>query len=118
MFDRVLCDVPCSGMGVIRRKPELKEKDPGEFASLPEIQYRILCRAADRLAVGGKLVYSTCTIRPEENEAVLDRFLKEHPSFEPDPLPAFCRAEGYRTTLFPDEWDCDGFFLSRIRRVR
>ena len=65
--DKILCDVPCSGFGVIRRKPEIKYKKLSEFDKLPEIQYGILENAASYLRIGGELVYSTCTVNPEDN---------------------------------------------------
>lgn len=115
-FDRVVCDAPCSGLGVIRRKPEIRYKDPADFAALPELQYRILTQAATLVRAGGVLQYSTCTLNPAENEAVAERFLKENPAFSPRPLsglpdsilqePAWCR------TLFPAAHRTDGFFIA------
>lgn len=78
--DRVLCDVPCSGFGVIRRKPEIKYKPPEEFAGLPEIQYQILETSARYVKSGGTLVYSTCTLSRAENDDVADRFAASHRS--------------------------------------
>ena len=113
--DRVLCDVPCSGLGVIAKKPDLRHKDPAEIAPLPEIQYRILSSGAVSVRPGGVLVYSTCTLNRRENEAVADRFLAEHPDFSPsgEGMP-FGRE---RITLFPDEGETDGFFIARFRRT-
>jgi 16S rRNA (cytosine967-C5)-methyltransferase len=82
LADKVLCDVPCSGLGVIRRKPEIKYKNPKDFENLPKIQYSILENSAKYLKVGGELVYSTCTLNPAENDNVIDTFLKEHSNFE------------------------------------
>ena len=82
MADRVLCDVPCSGLGIIRRKPEIRFKKAADIDNLPELQYRILCNATRYLKEGGRLVYSTCTLNPKENEGVCNRFLAEHPEFE------------------------------------
>ena len=112
--DRVLCDVPCSGLGVIAKKPDLRRKSPEELSRLPEIQYRILDTAASYVKPGGVLLYSTCTLNKEENEAVADRFLREHPAFAPDAenMP-FGEA---RATLFPDEHGTDGFFMAKFRR--
>ncbi|MBR6792041.1 MAG: methyltransferase domain-containing protein, partial [Ruminococcus sp.] len=67
-FSKILCDVPCSGVGAIRRKPEIKYKEESDFDNLPEIQYKILENALNYLEVGGELVYSTCTLRKEEND--------------------------------------------------
>lgn len=113
--DRILCDVPCSGFGVIRRKPEIKYKPLSEFAELPKIQYSILENAAKYLKKGGTLVYSTCTILRRENEEVVERFLDAHPEFELVPLTEFGFDEGYAT--FSVLYDnCDGFFAARLRR--
>lgn len=86
-FDRVLCDVPCSGWGVIRRKPEIRYKDPASFDALPELQYRILEQSAQMVRPGGVLQYSTCTWSRRENEEVAARFLEAHPEFAPRVLP-------------------------------
>lgn len=113
--DRILCDVPCSGLGVIRRKPEIKYKPLSEFAELPDLQHAILENAAKYLKPGGTLVYSTCTISKAENEAVVERFLKAHADFELVPLTEFGFTEGYAT--FSVLYDnCDGFFAARLRR--
>ena len=81
--DAVLCDVPCSGLGVIRRKPEIKYCDRDAIAGLPAVQYDILQCSSQYVKSGGTLVYSTCTIRREENDLVAGRFLEEHAEFEP-----------------------------------
>ena len=113
--DRVLCDVPCSGIGVIRRKPEIKYKKLSDFAGLPEIQYAILENAARYLRTGGTLVYATCTVLREENEAVLERFLAAHPEFSPVPLTEFGTDKGIKTFTC-DDHDCDGFFVGRLTK--
>mgnify|MGYP002508106523 CR=1 FL=1 len=105
--DRVLCDVPCSGLGTIRRKPEIRYKDLSFVDNLTELQYNILINASKILKPGGILVYSTCTLNRAENDAVCDRFLKEHPDFE--------RICDYRT-LLPHKDGTDGFFFARLRR--
>lgn len=113
--DRILCDVPCSGFGVIRRKPEIRYKPLSEFAELPELQYRILENAARYLKKGGTLVYSTCTVLRAENEDVVQRFLEAHPDFALVPLTEFGFPEGM--TVFSVLYDnCDGFFAARLRR--
>lgn len=116
--DRILCDVPCSGLGVIRRKPEIKYKNPEEFKDLPDIQYKILENASRYLKPGGELVYSTCTLNPKENDMVIDRFLRGHRNFEGV---SFLEELGqpfgdYKAVLFPDNFGSDGFFISKIRR--
>lgn len=117
-FDRVLCDVPCSGLGIIRRKPEIKYKNPDEFAALPDYQYQILCASAGYLKPEGVLVYSTCTLNKAENEQVIERFLREHGDFAPCPLAAIGLPEQYYTTLLPHRGGSDGFFISAVRRVQ
>ena len=116
--DKVLCDVPCSGFGVIRSKPEIKYTDMESVKGLPEIQHKILSAAASCLKAGGELVYSTCTLNKAENDDVIDKFLSEHKDFEPVPAaPWLNRQEnGYKLTIFPEEFDCEGFFISKIRR--
>lgn len=115
--DRVLCDVPCSGFGVIRRKPEIKYKPPEEFAGLPEIQYQILETSARYVKSGGTLVYSTCTLSRAENDDVADRFAASHPEFMPivQPVPLFAPGD-YKRTYCPDENGGDGFFTASFRR--
>ena len=85
-FDLVLADVPCSGMGVIRKKPEIRWKSREELASLPGIQWEILNSLAECVRPGGQLVYSTCTLLREENEAVIEAFLSQREDFHPAPL--------------------------------
>lgn len=115
LADRVLCDVPCSGLGVIRRKPEIKYKPLADFAGLPDIQYAILENAAGYLKPGGTLVYATCTVLREENEAVIERFLAAHPEFSADALTEFGCETGYKTFTRADD-DCDGFFVGRLKK--
>lgn len=118
MFDRVLCDVPCSGLGVIRRKPEIRHKPIAEIEALPDLQYRILERSAEMVKPGGVLQYSTCTLNPAENEQVVERFLANHPAFSPRILPisaVFARYgldPSWRITLFPFDGETDGFFIA------
>jgi 16S rRNA (cytosine967-C5)-methyltransferase len=117
--DKILCDVPCSGLGIIRRKPEIRFKNKPEIDKLPELQYKILCNSAKYLKQGGRLVYSTCTLNPGENENVCDRFLSEHPEFSTEEfLPEIKRySPGDRyLTLMPHIHDTDGFFMAVFRR--
>ena len=116
-FDTVLCDVPCSGLGIIRKKPDIRYKDPSELKALPEIQRAILENSTRYVRPGGVLVYSTCTVLPEENENVTDAFLSSHPEFiyEEFSLPNGEAAPGY-LTLWPQRNGTDGFYLSRMRR--
>ena len=106
-FDRVLCDVPCSGFGVFAKKPELRYKDPMASAALPDIQLAILKSASQYVKIGGKVVYSTCTLLPAENEENVARFLSENNSFEPKE----------QRTLYPDVDGTDGFFYAVLERV-
>ena len=118
-FDLVLCDVPCSGYGIIRKKPDIRYKDPDSMAQLHQLQLQILLNQADRVKPGGVLLYSTCTLVREENEGVVEAFLKERTDFvlEPLPLPGVfpVNASGM-LALVPGEYDTDGFFICRLRR--
>ncbi len=122
--DRVLCDVPCSGLGVIAKKPEIRHKDLTESARLPAIQAAILEASAGYLKPGGVLVYSTCTVLPAENGDVVTAFLAAHPEFEPydftfpakDETVSDIVSEGGMATLLPDANRTDGFFIARLRR--
>lgn len=121
-YDRVICDAPCSGMGVVRRKPEIRYKQPEDFASLPSLQLTILSQAAKLVRVGGVLQYSTCTLRREENEAVSAAFLESHPAFEPRVLPITdCFAQAglpvsHEITLMPHSHGSDGFYIAGFVR--
>ena len=136
--DRVLCDVPCSGYGVIHNKPEIRYKPLSSFDTLPSVQYSILETSSEYVKSGGTLVYSTCTVRRCENEDIVERFLKEHPDFygyddifDEKTLPSedipFTQAgviershviramEGsFMNTIFRE--GCDGFFIAVMRR--
>ena len=118
--DRVLCDVSCAGLGVIRRKPEIRRKTPEEVAGLPTVQARILDNASHYLRPGGVLVYSTCSLNKEENERQAERFLAEHPDFEPLPLPEIFSElvppDGDDVTLMPQKGGYDGFYVARFRK--
>ena len=114
-FTKILCDVPCSGFGVIAKKPEIKYKKLSEFERLPEIQYNIAHNALNYLAVGGELVYSTCTVRKAGNDEVAERLLREHPELEPVELPDNL---GWKATLSPMHGFDDGFFIAKFRKIR
>ncbi len=115
--DCVLCDVPCSGFGVIAKKPELRYKDPAVSAALPDIQRNILETASRYVKRGGTLVYSTCTIFPEENEDNVARFLASHPEFSLTPFRVgeLDCPEG-QITLLPDRHPTDGFFIAKLTK--
>ena len=120
--DRVLCDVPCSGLGVIAKKPEIRHKDLSESARLPEIQADILEASAGYVKDGGVLVYSTCTVLPQENEQIVQAFMARHKEFVPydfsfesksgDVAPIV--SQNGMATLFPHENQTDGFFICRM----
>lgn len=106
-FDRVLCDVPCSGFGVFSKKPELRYKDPAKSAGLPDIQLAILENASTFVKSDGLLVYSTCTVLPEENRENVDRFLAAHPEF------VLLRDR----SLYPDVDGTDGFYFAVLQKA-
>lgn len=116
-FDRVLCDVPCSGLGVIAKKPDIRYKTEANVLRLPEIQYSILSASAKLVKPGGVLVYSTCTLRRGENDLVRERFLREAEDFEPYmpddfPIPTNDGA----VTLMPHKHGTDGFYIAGFKK--
>ena len=117
-FDAVLVDAPCSGLGIIRKKPDIRYKRPDELFALPVIQRAILDNAARYVKPGGTLVYSTCTILTEENREVTDSFLAEHPDFglTPFALPHPVGETGGQVTLWPHRHGTDGFYICRMER--
>lgn len=117
-FDAVLCDVPCSGFGVIRKKPEIRFKKEEEIARLPEIQLDILKTASKYVKSGGVLIYSTCTILPEENGKVISVFLEGNKNFEREEIALPCpNGENIgEITLLPHKNETDGFFICKLRR--
>ena len=115
--DRVLCDVPCSGFGVLAKKPELRFKDPQLSARLPQIQFDILSNASRYVKSGGTLVYSTCTILPTENEDVIKRFLETNSDFSlSDWSVGNIHAADGMITLYPNIHHTDGFFIAKLIR--
>ena len=118
-FDAVIADVPCSGYGIIRKKPDIRYKNPADMADLPTLQLAILKNQARYVKEGGLLMYSTCTLVRAENEGIVESFLAEQPDFclEPLPLPGcFPKNESGMLALVPGEYDTDGFFIARLRR--
>ena len=117
-FDVVLVDSPCSGLGIIRKKPDTRYKKADDLFTLPVIQSTILDNAARYVRPGGTLVYSTCTILPEENEQVTEAFLAEHTNFTlaPFELPQPAGKTGGALTLWPQRHDTDGFYICRMTR--
>ena len=118
-MNTVIADVPCSGYGIIRKKPDIRYKNPKDMEELPALQLKILCNQADYVIPGGVLIYSTCTLLRRENEDVVKAFLALRPDYtlEPLALPSvFPDNESGMLTLVPGEFDTDGFFISRLRR--
>ena len=111
--DKVICDVPCSGLGVLHKKSDLRHKDEGSLKDLPELQYKILCESAKYLKSGGTLVYSTCTILKRENEEVFKKFLAEHEDFEAVPFNVGDKEYDGMLTLLPHVHGTDGFFIAK-----
>lgn len=116
--DFVICDAPCSGLGVMAKKPDIRYKPLSEIAGLPKVQYDILCGAAKCVKVGGTLMYSTCTLNPAENEGVFRRFAEEHPEFEPMPFDLCGEGSEGHATLMPHKTGTDGFFISKFKRIK
>ena len=118
-FDLVIADVPCSGLGVIRKKPDIRYKNPDEILKLPEIQLDILQNLSNYVKPGGMLLYSTCTILRRENEDVIEAFLSDNKDFKaesfslPEPIG---RVEGAMITLLPHIHKTDGFFICKLKR--
>lgn len=118
-MDVVLADVPCSGYGIIRKKPDIRYKDPDDMQRLPDLQLRILYKQAEYVKPGGVLLYSTCTLVKNENEDVVREFLAHRSDFylEKLQLPAvFPENDSGMLTLVPGQYDTDGFFIARLRR--
>ena len=118
-FDLVIVDAPCSGLGVIRKKPDIRYKDPEPLESLPAVQAAILANASRYVKPGGLLMYSTCTILRRENEEIAEQFLTTHNTFKADAftLPGpVGEVESGMVTLWPHRHGTDGFFISKLRK--
>ena len=117
-MDAVIVDVPCSGYGIIRKKPDIRYKDPDTMNQLPQLQLQILSAQAKQVKKGGVLIYSTCTLVRRENEGVVEKFLKAHTDFtlEKLALPEVFPENKGMLRLLPGEYDTDGFFIARFRR--
>lgn len=120
MVDKMLCDVPCSGFGVIKRKPEIRYKDMNSLRGLPQLQYDILKNSSYHVKPGGVLIYSTCTLNPAENSAVAERFLRENNGFEPMNIDIGVRRgiqePDNMLTMMPFAGGSDGFFVAAFRK--
>lgn len=118
VYDKILVDAPCSGLGVLRHKPEIKyEQSQHAIESLVEIQLEILNNVKYNVKPGGTMIYSTCTIEQMENENVVYTFLKENKDFEFDQFEHPITGEKVKTMqILPQDFNSDGFFITRIRR--
>ncbi len=116
--DKVICDVPCSGLGVLSKKPDLRYKDISNVGELCALQLEILRASAGCLKVGGELLYSTCTLNPDENEKNVGKFLADDPNFilVDFKLGDLCSKDG-KLTLIPHKNHCDGFFMAKLKRI-
>ncbi len=114
-FDTVIADVPCSGIGVIRKKPEIRHKTEDEIKGLPTIQLDILNQLAEYVKPGGTLLYSTCTVLRCENEGVVDAFLSRNPEFSLVPFKiGNISSESGAYTFWPNIDGTDGFFAAKL----
>ncbi|WP_216728861.1 16S rRNA (cytosine(967)-C(5))-methyltransferase RsmB [Streptococcus oralis] len=119
-FDKILVDAPCSGIGLLRRKPDIKyNKETADFTSLQEIQLEILGSVCQTLRKGGIITYSTCTIVSEENFQVVKAFLESHPEFEQVKLEHECKdiLKDGCILITPELYGSDGFFISQFRKI-
>ena len=118
-FELVIADVPCSGIGVIGKKPEIRGKDEKEIANLPSIQRDILNTLSKYVKPQGILLYSTCTVLKCENEDMVENFLKENPNFEAiDFSVGNIKSEKGMYTFWPNRDGCDGFFAAKLKRIK
>ena len=121
LYDAVIVDAPCSGYGIIRKKPDIRYKNIEKMKELPALQRAILEVQCRYVKPGGLLMYSTCTLTHAENEGMVESFLKDHPEFHLEPLPlppVFPKNESGMLHLIPGEYDTDGFFISRLRKKK
>lgn len=117
-FDKVICDVPCSGLGVIYKKPDIKYKDSAFWEALPKVQYEILENVSRYVKIGGVLVYSTCTLNEKENSENIKKFLqKDNFVFDDFEIGNIKSVLGMHTFL-PYESGTDGFFVAKMKRVK
>lgn len=119
-FDTVICDAPCSGLGVIRKKPDIRYKNLDEIQGLPQIQLDILNNVANYVKPGGVLLYSTCTILNRENKGVIGEFLEQNREFLAEDFDLFgnIKSENGMSTLLPPVHDTDGFFICKLRKQK
>ena len=117
--DKVICDVPCSGLGVLAKKPDLRYKSEESVLELPALQLAILESSVKYLKVGGEILYSTCTLRREENEEVIEKFLECNPEFTKMGFYAEnIDAPNGTLTMVPHIHNTDGFFMAKLKRMK
>lgn len=123
LYDTIYIDAPCSGLGLMRRKPEIKyQKKAEDITALSHIQNSILEHVSSLLKPGGTLVYSTCTLSPQENQQVIQHFLAANPTFKIDPIVADGKLQSSSITtegfvqIWPDQYQTDGFFIARLKK--
>ena len=119
--DVVIVDVPCSGYGIIRKKPDIRYKDPDTMKDLPQLQLQILENQSKHVKPGGVLIYATCTLVRRENEGVVEKFLKAHSDFTLTKLPlpeVFGNENTGMLRLLPGQYHTDGFFICRMQRKK
>ena len=118
-FDRVICDAPCSGLGVLAKKPDIRHKDNESLQELPKLQLDILEKSAKYLKNGGYMIYSTCTLNPMENENVVNEFLRSNPEYSLcDFTVGGIASSGGMLTLLPHVHGTDGFFIAKIKKEK
>lgn len=121
--NKLLCDVPCSGYGIIRRKPEIRYKKDINIDLLPQLQYSILCNNCEKIPTGSTVVYSTCTLNNSENRDIVEKFLSEHKNFKtveislPENITHKVDEPPYMLTILPAVYNSDGFFISKFMKV-
>ncbi len=113
-YDRILCDVPCSGLGVISKKPEIRYKKKEDIEKLPKVQAAILHNCSEHVKAGGVLVYSTCTLRKQENQDIINQFLSENDSFTLMDFSCENKQYSAMTELLPINSTTDGFFIAKM----
>ena len=114
-FDAVFVDAPCSGLGLVRRKPDIKyTKELKDLKSLEKIQLDILISASKMVKSKGSLVYSTCTINKSENRELVNQFLETNPEFEIEPIGKWINQETEDITILPSDFNCDGFYICKL----
>lgn len=117
-MDKVLVDAPCSNSGVIAKRPEVKDRVNGKvMRRLAKLQYDLLSNAGTFLRIGGSLIYSTCSILPQENEEVIEAFLKDNENFAVEPAREFVPVGNEYLKVLPGEYHTDGIFAARLKKL-